>query len=42
MPGINKTGQYEWQEPYRDATLRHAALAGITCPSFLCRKCGQR
>lgn len=41
MPGIIKQGQLDWQELYRDATLRHAALAGIMRPSFLCRKCGK-
>lgn len=40
MLGV-KAGQYDWQEQYRDATIRHAALAGITRPSFLCRKCGE-
>lgn len=41
MVGIIKQGQQDWQQLYRIATLRHAALAGITRPSFLCRKCGK-
>jgi hypothetical protein len=29
-------------EMYRDATLRQAKLAGVTIPTFMCRKCGKR
>lgn len=41
MPGTIKPVQQDWQVLYRDGTLRHAALAGIMRPSFLCRKCGK-
>lgn len=39
MAETERHGPQDWQALYRDATLRHAALAGITRPSFLCRKC---
>lgn len=39
MADTGRHGPQDWQALYRDATLRHAALAGITRPSFLCRKC---
>ena len=29
-------------ELYRDATERQAKLAGVTIPTFLCRRCGKR
>lgn len=41
---MNETSRYGRQdtiERYRDATRRLARLAGITRPSFRCRKCGQ-
>ena len=29
-------------ELYRDATERQAKLAGVTIPTFMCRRCGKR
>lgn len=39
MADTARHASQDWQALYRDATSRHAALAGITRPSFLCRKC---
>lgn len=39
MADTARHASQDWQALYRDSTARHAALAGITRPSFLCRKC---
>ncbi|OYD52404.1 hypothetical protein CGK74_18180 [Thauera propionica] len=39
MPSVSRQGQQDLIAQYRDATLRHAKLAGITRPSFRCQRC---
>lgn len=39
MPLTNSHGRHDAIEQYRTATQRLAGLAGVTVPSFRCRKC---
>lgn len=36
----NGSGHMTHLDKYREATLRQASLPGVTCLSFICRKCG--
>ncbi|HAF56553.1 MAG TPA: hypothetical protein DCL01_15395 [Thauera sp.] len=39
MPLTRRAGRQDAIDQYRDATQRQARLAGVTLPSFRCRKC---
>lgn len=39
MPLTSRSRRQDAIDQYRDATQRQARLAGVTLPSFRCRKC---
>jgi len=40
--GLFHASQPASQSDYRASTARHAAFAGVTLPSFICKCCGRR